>query len=174
MYTHLKLELGRFASDVIRKYRELLQRDDRKASGNLINNITPKIEVGDDQISVILELEDYWEEVELGRKPTKNNGSGELRQKIEEWISLKGIQPYPTSNGKLPTIPQLAFLISRKIHKEGYVGGDKQNGDGYLAEALKEIIPQYEVRFTEALTKDAEDEVKKMFEKSGINNFKPI
>ena len=105
MYTHLKLELGRFASDVIRKYRELLQRDDRKASGNLINNITPKIEVGDDQISVILELEDYWEEVELGRKPTKNNGSGELRQKIEEWISLKGIQPYPTSNGKLPTIP---------------------------------------------------------------------
>ena len=54
--------------------------------------------------------------LEFGRGPTKRSGGGSgrsLRDQIFDWIKNRGISPSGI------TQESLAFLISRKIHKEG-------------------------------------------------------
>lgn len=55
--------------------------------------------------------------LETGRKPTqtKQAGSPTLRETIREWIDVKGITPDDPKTSK----DSLAFLIARKIHREG-------------------------------------------------------
>ena len=69
-----------------------------------------------------MNLNEYWKWIEGGRPPTENDGNGELRRAIKQWIRVKGIIPRPLEDGKLPTENQLAYLISRKIHTLGYEG----------------------------------------------------
>ena len=52
--------------------------------------------------------------LEFGRKPTSNGGNGSLKSAIEQWIRDKGIIPNDGISTK-----SLAFLIARKIHREG-------------------------------------------------------
>lgn len=57
----------------------------------------------------------YIDVLETGRPPTKNGkaGSPTLREVILQWIRDKGIKPDGISE------ESLAFLIARKIHREG-------------------------------------------------------
>ena len=112
-----------------------------------------------DDITVYMLLSDYWFEIEYGRKPTVNDGDGNLQIKIAEWIRQKNIQPHPDANGKLPTQKQLAYLITRKIHNEGYQGGDKDTGKGYLQSVLDGLAPYYIDKMSDALQKDIDEEV---------------
>jgi hypothetical protein len=76
-----------------------------------------------------------------GRGPTKSGGNGELYKSILQWIQEKGITPEGI------TIESLAFLISRKIHREGTAiyRGEKQGIDlkgiatRYIDQMMKEI-----------------------------------
>jgi hypothetical protein len=61
----------------------------------------------------------YYAAIEIGRKPTVNGGSGVLRSIIRKWIDDKGIIPKPDNQGRTITKDSLAFLITRKIHREG-------------------------------------------------------
>lgn len=57
----------------------------------------------------------YSEQLQFGRKPTTSSTASEptLREAIEQWIDDKGlIYDIPKSS--------LAFLIARKIHREGW------------------------------------------------------
>lgn len=60
-----------------------------------------------------------------GRKPTEKDGSGQLYKSILGWIDAKGITPDGI------TKESLAFLISRKIHREGtrLYRGERQGVD---------------------------------------------
>jgi hypothetical protein len=51
--------------------------------------------------------------LEIGRRPTSSGGDGSLKRAIRQWIDDKGI----IANGI--TKDSLAFLITRKIHREG-------------------------------------------------------
>jgi hypothetical protein len=51
--------------------------------------------------------------LEVGRKPTSAGGDGSLKKAIRQWIDDKNIIPDGISKDSL------AFLISRKIHREG-------------------------------------------------------
>lgn len=164
-YKHLEHTLDEFAKAVISLYREKLKKDNRKASGNLINNISFSVKDEADSVCVYLSLEDYWEEVELGRRPTKNKGRGVVKQKIAEWVTKKGIQEKADANGKLPTTAQLTYLITRKIHEQGYTGGQKSDGDGYLASTLKELLPKYLPMMENAMREDARIEFIENFKK---------
>lgn len=61
----------------------------------------------------------YTEAVEVGRRPTVNSGDGQLRRAIRRWIDQKGIIPKPDARGRAVSKDSLAYLISRKIHREG-------------------------------------------------------
>lgn len=120
-FKHLEKVLAEYGERVKETYRGYLQSEGVNASGSLSNSISVNVDAGDNKYEVSLNLNEYWKWLEGGRAPTKNNGNGELRRSILQWIRVKPVLPTPF-NGKLPTEEQLAYLISRKIHMEGYKG----------------------------------------------------
>ena len=107
--------LNPIINDFISTYKSTLENKGKRASGKLIDTIKHKIKVDGKYILVILNLEEYYRWVELGRKP----GKYPPPDAIKRWIQIKPILPRPNSNGKIPTENQLAFLIGRKIYREG-------------------------------------------------------
>lgn len=141
-FKNLEKALKDYADAIRDQYKDNLERDNRRATGNLITSINSKIEVNGNEFEIQLQLADYWYYVENGR------GAGGFPpiNKILEWIRVKPILPHPDSRGKLPTEKQLAFLIGRKIANEGYEGSND------LGDALNEV--DYDTIIEEALDKD--------------------
>lgn len=150
---HLYDTLNQYAEDVIATYRNKLQENNVNSSHELERSLDYRIEETDGEIKVILISADHIEQVENGRLPTKNGGTGEVQRKIEEWIIQKPIIPRPSRNGTLPTIKQLAYLISHKIHIEGY------HGKGLLKETINEVYQRYEDKINQALDDDVAEYV---------------
>lgn len=107
--------LNPIINDFISTYKSTLENKGKRASGALIDTIKHKIKIDGKYILVILNLEEYYRWVELGRNP----GKFPPPDAIKRWIQIKPILPRPNSNGKIPTENQLAFLIGRKIYREG-------------------------------------------------------
>lgn len=106
--------LKAIADDFVTSYKQSLESKGKVASGNLVKSIKSKVKIDGKYILVILNLEEYYRWVELGRKP----GKFPPVDKIREWIRVKPILPQPI-NGKLPTTNQLSFLIGRSIARNG-------------------------------------------------------
>ena len=136
-------------------YKEKLASDGINASGSLSNSVQAMVDVNGTQYEVYLTLNDYWKWIEGGRPPTQQNGDGELRRKILEWIKVKPVIPTPF-NGKLPTEEQLAYLISRKIHTLGYEG--KQP----LQKTIDELEDMMFEDLQNAMAEDIAEEVDKI------------
>lgn len=82
----------------------------------------------------------YWFYRNFGRGPTQNtSGKGELKKKIRQWIDDKGIVP----NGKI-TKDELAFLVTRKIHREGY------EGKAFVSDTTNVVQPEIDRLIAEA------------------------
>lgn len=134
-------------------YKERLASEGINASGSLSNSVTANVEMDGTVFEVSLTLNEYWKYIEGGRPPTQNNGNGELRRNILQWIKVKPVLPTPF-NGKLPTEEQLAYLISRKIHREGYEGKEPlKKTFEELEIMLKEDL---EIAFAEDIAEDIE------------------
>lgn len=134
-------------------YKERLASEGINASGSLSNSVTANVEMDGTVFEVSLTLNEYWKYIEGGRPPTQNNGNGELRRNILQWIKVKPVLPKPF-NGKLPTEEQLAYLISRKIHREGYEGKEPlKKTFEELEIMLKEDL---EIAFAEDIAEDIE------------------
>lgn len=87
--------------------------------------------------------------LEYGRRPTSGGGTGtSLRDRIRVWIDEKGINPTPGANGRTPSKDSLAFLIARKIHREGTELFKQGGNSGILSEVL---TPEFEKGIAEAL-----------------------
>ena len=136
-------------------YKEKLASEGINASGSLSNSVQAMVDVNGTQYEVYLTLNDYWKWIEGGRPPTQQNGDGELRRKILEWIKVKPVIPTPF-NGKLPTEEQLAYLISRKIHTLGYEG--KQP----LQKTIDELEDMMFEDLQNAMAEDIAEEVDKI------------
>lgn len=138
--------LKEFADAIINEYKKQLTDDDRVATGNLLRSISPTIKADESfNFEIWLNLEDYYYYIENGR----NGGKFPPIDKIKEWIEAKPVLPRPDKNGKLPTTNQLAFLISRKIAKEGYKG--KPSLMTALDRIDKEYLPKLQQAFEEDL-----------------------
>ena len=109
-------EINYLCRELIAKYREKLAEMNVPASGNLSSNIDYTIKVNNDHIEVWWSLAEYWKYVEYGRQP---GGKFPPPDKIMQWIKIKPIIPRPGKNGKVPSLKQLAYLISRKIVIDG-------------------------------------------------------
>lgn len=137
---------NQYAQEVIEMYQQKLDSDNKNASFNLRNNLKYDVRVTEDEIKVVLYLEDYYKYVEMGRRP---HGKFPPIHKIEEWIEVKPIIPYPTASGKLPTTQQLAFLIGRSIAENGI------EPTFYLQTSVEELQDKYTTLLQEAIEEDA-------------------
>ena len=156
-YDHLKEVLERFAIALRNEYQDNLIRSDRVASGKLLNSIEYEVKDKNGTYTVSLKLQDYWKWVEGGRPPTTGGGNGDLRRAILDWIKVKPVLPRPDKDGKLPTPQQLAYLISRKIHRFGYEGTQD------LRKATDSVWDRFVYEIYEAIDKDWDSALIKIF-----------
>lgn len=148
-FTNLQNALDKFINDFIDTYKNILIRDNKKASGNLIKSIKSlSIDFTSSKLSGSISLADYWKYVEYGRKP----GKFPPPNKILDWIKIKPILPRPI-NGIKPTEKQLAFLIGRKISKYGIKAGNQ------FSEALDLVWAKDEKMISEAISMDLNEEI---------------
>jgi hypothetical protein len=90
----------------------------------------------------------YW--VAYGRGPTQQGTQpGKLKAIILEWIKRRGIEPRPDENGKTISKEALAYLITRKIHEQGFQPRD----------FITPVVERFESELDEAFAKDFEDNI---------------
>ena len=114
-WKNLKEALEAYGQVLEEQYRQEIANTGAFASGRLFDSVHYVVEVNNSTIDLCLSLEDYWKYVEDGRGP----GKFPPLDRIEEWITIKPVAPYPDAQGKVPSNKQLAFLIGRKIAEEG-------------------------------------------------------
>ena len=143
---HVQAVMEEMAIAIRNEYQDNLIRNDRIASGDLLNNIEYEITRGDFTYTIYVKMKDYWYFVENGRKA----GKMPPIDNILNWIRVKPVLPRPNAEGKLPTPQQLAFLIARKIGEEGTEGTQD------LRKATDTIWDTFEDRLYEAIDADVD------------------
>ena len=143
---HVQAVMEEMAIAIRNEYQDNLIRNDRIASGDLLNNIEYEITRGDFTYTIYVKMRDYWYYVENGRKA----GKMPPIDNILSWIRVKPVLPRPNAEGKLPTPQQLAFLIARKIGEEGTEGTQD------LRKATDTIWDTFEDRLYEAIDEDVD------------------
>lgn len=142
-------ELG---EDVRSGYVDTLVRNGHPTQENtLASTVRSLVEVNGTTYSVVLELQEYWKYVEDGARP-----HWPPRDAILHWVHIKPVIPRPDEKGNLPSPEQLAFLISRKISREGTTGTHD------LQKAKDAIIPYYEERILAELDRTVLDYIAKI------------
>jgi hypothetical protein len=98
--------------------------------------------------------------LEFGRGPTQNSGPGTLKDRIRVWIDEKGITPKPGLNGKAISKDSLAYLITRKLHREGSTLFKQGGNSGILKDVInselennlrKALFAEFEMIVTQQL-----------------------
>ena len=107
-------KIQQLANGIVEQYRKVLADEGINASSTLSNTADVVVELNGDMVVISLQLEEYWKYVEYGRRP----GKMPPIDNIKEWIKVKPIIP-DARTGKIPSAEQLAFLIARKIGREG-------------------------------------------------------
>ena len=143
---HVQAVMEEMAIAIRNEYQDNLIRNDRIASGDLLNNIEYEVTRGDFTYTIYVKMKDYWYFVENGRKA----GKMPPIDNILNWIRVKPVLPRPNAKGKLPTPQQLAFLIARKIGEEGTEGTQD------LRKATDTIWDTFEDRLYEAIDEDVD------------------
>lgn len=140
------------ARDIEDNYKEQLAASGRYTTEYaLIDSVRTQVRVGDSGYEVVMNLNDYWKFVENGTKP-----HFPPPDKILTWIQIKPIIPRPDALGRTPTENQLAYLIGRKIAREG------TEGTHDLEKTKDAIIPFYRERIAQALGHDMENYIRKV------------
>lgn len=101
-YTNLINTLNQIGLEVRNKYKDKIS----SATGKLYNSIDYKVTISSDSIKLLFIAEDYWINVEEGRKA--GSKMPPIRD-IEDWIISKG----------LPEKKGLAYIIARSIAEKG-------------------------------------------------------
>jgi hypothetical protein len=133
--------LEQYAQHLVEKYRENLAKGNRNASSKLADTVKAEVKVEDTVISVELTLQDYWYYVDNGRKA----GKMPPISKIEEWIKIKPItlRSFGKSQKSIPSPRSVAFLIARKIGREGTKGThDLRDASDFTYNAFRERLEQ--------------------------------
>ena len=131
-----------------RKFLETAAKDNTK-HWELSRKITFNLKVNDTLFQIEFNAPEYWKYANYGRGP----GKFPPMKNIEDWIVRRKISPTPMKDGKTPTRKQLAYLISRKIAKEGF------KGSGFLEKTLGEQEDYWEERISDAIYKDIESQI---------------
>lgn len=141
---HLTQVLEELGREVAEQYKNNLRESGHATRpDHLINSITTSVVVDDKAYKVVMQLNEYWKYLENGTEPHWPPVDA-----IRSWISYKPVLPRPGRDGRLPTPNQLAFLIGRKIAREGTTGTHD------FEKARDETVARWESRIREALVED--------------------
>lgn len=149
--TELHKVLQDFATDIRERYKDVLANNDHIASHNLVDSVRTQVVVGDNYYEVTMTLADYWKYVENDTKPHFPPPDAILR-----WIQVKPVIPRPDANGRIPSQKSLAFLIGRKIAREG------TEGTHDLAKTKDDILPWWREQISKALGHDMQNYIRKL------------
>lgn len=117
----------------------------------LLQSIKTRVAVGNGYYEVQMDLNDYWKYLENGTRP-----HWPPREAILNWIRIKPVVPRPNELGRTPTENQLAYLISRKIAKEG------TKASHGLERTKEAVIGTYRDKLAAALGHDISDYIAKV------------
>lgn len=141
---HLTQVLEELGREVAEQYKNNLRESGHATRpDHLINSITTAVVVDDKAYKVVMQLNEYWKYLENGTEPHWPPVDA-----IRSWISYKPVLPRPGKDGRLPTPNQLAFLIGRKIAREGTTGTHD------FEKARDETVARWESRIRAALVED--------------------
>ena len=143
-FPNLERVLNEYGQAVQDEYKLRLLSDKKTASFNLVDSVRYIYTSNGRKFEISLNLAPYWRYVEYGRKP----GKFPPPDKILEWVRIKPLLPRKNDNGKLPTEKQLAYLIGRKIAKEGIEAGNQ------LQDTVDAINHTYLLKIYDAIDKD--------------------
>lgn len=132
-----------------RKYIESTSKGEMPREWRLRRDISFSLQVGSDVFEITMKAPYYWYFAERGRRP----GKFPPPKAIDAWITRRRIVPYPLPSGRVPTRPQLVYLISRKIARDG------TEGKHFLNTAITKDASYWEDRLRDALTLDIENEL---------------
>ena len=117
-FTHTMKALTEFGQKIVDNYKAELEACGYQ-DGQLYRTLSYSVKMDNSSWLISISLEEYWKYIEYGRRP----GKMPPLDAIEKWIKVKQILPRPLTlkSGKsvVPTIPQLSFLIARKIGRDG-------------------------------------------------------
>lgn len=155
-YVSDSTKLYRLVKDLLDAYKRNIEGDNAVAQGDLKNAATYEankwvLRWKDETLSLILVLPEHWQYIEEGRGPTQSGQGGVLYPAILEWVKVKKIVPRPNpKTGKVPKVEQLAYAITKKIHKRGYFDPD-HHGKHPLGRAVEEtdIVRQFAAALTD-------------------------
>lgn len=155
-WTHLRKALEGATSYLLDRARSHLP--DNYA---LRDNISFVLNIGSDEFTITFNAPDYWKYVNDGRRP----GKMPPIESLISWISRRNITP-KAYNGKLPSINSLAFLIARKIGRDG------TKGNQFLDLTIDEFESAFRNQIADAITKDIADHVDEFLKPIGNQSDK--
>lgn len=145
--------LQQFGNWIIDSYRRKLYEGGSNATGLLGNSLSTTVNAEDGIYEVVLNIQEYWKYLEYGRLP----GTFPNIDAIRKWIQVKPVLPTPDRNGKVPTINQLTYLISRKIEEKGI------EPRYYLNNTLDELdLTPLEEGITRSLSQELDNELRQI------------
>lgn len=149
----MNIEINQQIKDLVDSIADIYRQnlESSSATGNL-QNFQTIIDINDTTFSVSFELADYWKYVEYGRRP----GKMPPIDAIEQWVKVKPVVPNAI-NGRVPDTRQLAFLIARKIGREG-IPGKKPLTNTIYSEEVNLIINAIKNNITEQVIQSLTDE----------------
>ena len=124
--------------EILQQFGEALVPEIKKVSKGFADTI--EMEVDDDSLTIY--ASPYISVLIDGRAPTKSGakrGSPTLQQSLRDWIDRHSIAPRPNDKGKIPTLDQLSWAMSKSIHLYGdrlyQQGGGNNIFDGVITES---------------------------------------
>ena len=119
----------------------------------LKDNIKFIMNVNGNFYEIIFNAPAYWKYANDGRRP----GKMPPVNVIADWIKRRNITPYALKNGKLPTTDQLAFMIAKKIGRDG------TTGIHFLEKSIDEQKSYWDDKISEAISNDIIAELDSFF-----------
>ena len=118
-FKHTMKALNDFGQKIVDNYKAELEACNYQ-DGQLYRTLSYSVKMDNSSWLISISLEEYWRYIEYGRRAGAKMPPLDA---IEKWIKVKHILPRPLTlkSGKsvVPTIPQLSFLIARKIGRDG-------------------------------------------------------
>lgn len=146
-FNNLRNVLNEFGQAFVNLVADKIIESDGIATGNMLNTLDFDVRKEGGHFTVYLKHTDYFPYYDQGTPP-----HFPPRAPIKKWIQDKPIYPEEGSDGKLPTVEQLAFLIARKISRDG------TEARNVFDAAKNELIPEWEPKFSAALAQDIMDD----------------
>ena len=113
----------------------------------LKDKISFKVDVSGNLFEVTFNAPEYWKYANYGRPP----GKMPPVSAIEEWITRRRI--VPESNTSTPNVTSLAYVIARKIGREGTIGTN------FLEKSLDEQKEYWMSTISAAIGEDILEEI---------------